>query len=276
MRVARWLVTNQCNYRCSYCWERILENHDKFKAYKPDEITEKYFDGFQKLNPEILDITGGEPFIRKGIIQLLSRLSKETHIKLAFTSNISTNLIEFLQNVDTEKVSSFTASFHPEHISERQFLGKLQLMKNYGVRVINVNFVTYPEQLWNVEYYRRFFEDNGFNFHVDIWSIPPDTVKYIRNENENDMLKKFSAPERLEAYQEKHYDKVTCNAGLVVCQITPELDVYPCLWYSVIKKNKIGNLLDKDFVLPDKNIICADRDNCAGCDRDHVSISEVK
>lgn len=273
MKLARWLVTNICNYNCSICWNRQKIAYGE-KIEPEEEINvDLYFQLFKQLNPRVLDCTGGgEPLIRKGFIELIGKLTNNTPMYVALTTNISRNLDKFVQQVNPKGVSTLVCSFHPDMETERPFLAKLQLLKVYGFNP-RVNFVLSPFDMFQFKYYKEFFEKEGFTVHVDIYaSIPENPYKF--NEAELKIINEFASSERKEGMSE-NIDKCYCDAGIEVIQITPNLDVYSCLQYSLMKRGYMGNLKDK-FNINDLNILCDIRRQCAGCDRDHVTIKEVR
>jgi len=81
-------VTDLCNLRCSYCMpEEGLCKKEHEEILRIEEIEELVREG-AKLGIEKVRITGGEPLIRKGIIELISKISKIEEIKdLAMTTN---------------------------------------------------------------------------------------------------------------------------------------------------------------------------------------------
>ncbi|MBU9712615.1 GTP 3',8-cyclase MoaA [Evansella tamaricis] len=85
-------VTDQCNFRCSYCMTAELFGPDfPFLQQKEllsfDEITQ-IVEQFAKLGVEKLRITGGEPLLRKGLANLIRELNRIHGIKdIALTTN---------------------------------------------------------------------------------------------------------------------------------------------------------------------------------------------
>lgn len=80
---AIWEITHQCNYNCSYC---IFSCNNK--KINGELNTEECFHVIDELvlhNFKHLKVTGGEPFIRKDIIEILKYASK------SLTTDISTN-----------------------------------------------------------------------------------------------------------------------------------------------------------------------------------------
>lgn len=79
-----WEVTNKCNYHCPYC---IFSSSNK---QKDNELTTKQalnlIDELKELGYTHLKITGGEPFLRKDIMKILTHANS-----LNLKTDISTN-----------------------------------------------------------------------------------------------------------------------------------------------------------------------------------------
>lgn len=81
---ALWEITNTCNYHCSYC---IFSSESK--KYEDELNTEEVMKTIKELkenNFTYIKFTGGEPFTRKDMIEILKYASK-----LGFDMDISTN-----------------------------------------------------------------------------------------------------------------------------------------------------------------------------------------
>lgn len=84
----RLSVTDNCNLRCIYCME---ENHTDFLSFNnkltDDEII-RIVENSAKLGIKKVRITGGEPLVRHGVVDLISRINKISGIN---TINLTTN-----------------------------------------------------------------------------------------------------------------------------------------------------------------------------------------
>jgi MoaA/NifB/PqqE/SkfB family radical SAM enzyme len=276
LKLLRWFVTWKCNYGCEMClYHSMLQNKEVIPGTEEDIDVERLFKAISLLHPKIMDITGGEPLLRKNVIPLLGRITQETDISVAVTSNISRNLDQFCQLVNPSGICHFTASFHPEFTSERLFLGSLDYLSHRGFFPI-VNFVAYPPHLFTIEYYKNFFESHGFTFHVD--SYQPYKMPYRYNEEEQKIVEKYLAPERRTDLAEggENIDVCRCDAGSTIIQVASDLEVYPCMYFHNENKRCMGSLMDRGFSLLTEEIVCRFRKYCGGCDKDHVTIRKIE
>ena len=91
LRDLRLSVIDACNFRCPYCMpaDRIPDDHglDAASRLSFDEI-ETLVRGFARLGVRKLRFTGGEPLLRKGLPDLVTRLAAIEGIEdLALTTN---------------------------------------------------------------------------------------------------------------------------------------------------------------------------------------------
>lgn len=88
LRYVRISVTDRCNFRCSYCMPETgvrCIDHDSILRYEDISFLCSVF---WELGMRKFRFTGGEPFVRRGLVPFLGRLKTElTGIKLALTTN---------------------------------------------------------------------------------------------------------------------------------------------------------------------------------------------
>ena len=225
-------------------------------------------EGWNKISPTLLDITGGEPFVFPNFVKMLDLIGRNIH--LSMTSNLSSDLTEFVSKIGPERVWSFTASYHPsQKMSLECFMGKLMFLKNRGYK-ISVNFVAHPEQMWLIPKMKSVFEGEcGVSFHVDRYCSSKCT-EFEFNDVEDGLLGAHIGTDRsiLENY------KVLCSAGMDRIVVFPDGMVYRCLVGKLLGEMAIGKL-GGEICLNREKQICCHRSSCAGCDRDHVTVEEV-
>jgi len=80
-------LTEQCNLRCDYCYDQI-EKPPKDSTYLTNEQLMKLIGSFSLLGVEKIRFTGGEPLLRKGIVDLIAQSSALDNIsQIGITTN---------------------------------------------------------------------------------------------------------------------------------------------------------------------------------------------
>jgi cyclic pyranopterin phosphate synthase len=91
IRYLRVSVTDRCNYRCSYCMPEELGDQLVFEpraAVLTFEELERLIGLFARLGVRKVRLTGGEPTVRKGIVELAGRIARLPGIEqVVMTSN---------------------------------------------------------------------------------------------------------------------------------------------------------------------------------------------
>jgi GTP 3',8-cyclase len=91
IRYLRVSVTDRCNYRCTYCMPEDLGDQLVFEpraAVLTFEELERLVGVFARMGVRKIRLTGGEPTVRKGIVELTGRLASVPGIEqVVMTSN---------------------------------------------------------------------------------------------------------------------------------------------------------------------------------------------
>jgi len=91
IRYLRVSVTDRCNYRCTYCMPEELGDQLVFEpraAVLTFEEIERLIGVFARLGVRKVRLTGGEPTVRKGIVELVGRVANVPGIEqVVMTSN---------------------------------------------------------------------------------------------------------------------------------------------------------------------------------------------
>lgn len=87
IRYLRLSVTDRCNLRCTYCMAEDMTFLPKSKVLSLEEMT-MVGKAFVGLGVEKIRLTGGEPLVRNGIVELAKQLAKLDGLReLVMTSN---------------------------------------------------------------------------------------------------------------------------------------------------------------------------------------------
>jgi len=105
-------VTDRCDLRCQYCMKEKMSFLPKDKLLTFEEI-ERLCDNFIELGVKKIRITGGEPLVRKKIIDLMNKLGSkigDTNLKeLTLTTN-GTLLSKYAKNLKKAGVNRINVS----------------------------------------------------------------------------------------------------------------------------------------------------------------------
>lgn len=267
MRAIVWQERYKCNFSCPYCYIYMRKQGNL-------PIWTDVVKAFNKLAPQTLDITGGEPFLNPNLVDIINGLTEVPRIGL--TTNLSQDIRRFVQEVSPEKVISITLSYHPsQRITAEAFIGKALLLQQRGFKV-TVNFVSFPEQMYLLHSTRQMFNGLGIRFHVDPFMQESHEAPYTYTEAEQRFLRPFIEDDRAYRIDGVDDNVVLCSAGRDYLQVSPEGDAYRCMIHHLHAKDSIGNIFDPDFKLFEEDKICSDYGMCAGCDRDKATITKPK
>ena len=87
VRYLRLSVTDRCNLRCTYCMAEDMTFLPKSKVLSLEEMT-TVAQAFVDLGVEKIRLTGGEPLVRKGVVQLAKNLGQIEGLReLVMTTN---------------------------------------------------------------------------------------------------------------------------------------------------------------------------------------------
>ncbi len=144
-------VTDRCNLRCVYCMpEQGVEliKHEEILSF--EEITEIVRTGVE-LGIDKVRITGGEPLVRRGIVDLVEMLSQIGGIKdLAMTTNgvFLDKYAEPLAKAGLHRVNISLDTLDPERFREITRVGSIETVlrgieaaKNAGLTPVKINCV---------------------------------------------------------------------------------------------------------------------------------------
>jgi len=136
MNYLRLAVTSRCNLRCLYCMpaEGIpLNNRDSILQF---EEMERLIQIFIELGVNKLRITGGEPFVRKGLLGFLKRVNKFEEIN---SINITTNALFFgdiISDLEQLKIGSLNISL--DSLQKDKFF-KITRRDEFGIVIENID-----------------------------------------------------------------------------------------------------------------------------------------
>ncbi|MCK9324948.1 MAG: radical SAM protein [Bacteroidales bacterium] len=165
-------VTDRCNLRCRYCMpaEGVqLLSHDEILRF--DEIME-VVDIAVSRGVDKIRITGGEPLVRKGVVELIAMIAKLEGVKdLGMTTNglLLEQYAVALKEAGLMRVNISMDTTDPDRYREITRIGDISLLfrgikaaVSAGLTPVKLNCVIKktPEEP-DAQLVKRFAEDNG-------------------------------------------------------------------------------------------------------------------
>ncbi len=144
-------VTDRCNLRCTYCMpEECIIQKDRTHILSFDEIIDVVkFASVARITK--IRLTGGEPLVRKGLPELISRISGIEGIKeVTLTTNgiLLSQMARSLKQAGLNRVNISLDTLNPEKYRQITRVGNLKdvlvgidAAKAVGLEPVKINFV---------------------------------------------------------------------------------------------------------------------------------------
>lgn len=120
--VVSWNVCTTCNYRCSYCTQRHVDD----RTQRAEDVP-AFIDALTALPGDWeVKLSGGEPFLHPGFDELVVALA-EAGVRVSVVTNLSASprrLARFAE-LTRQRPGLLSASLHLEHADPDAFIAKL-------------------------------------------------------------------------------------------------------------------------------------------------------
>lgn len=166
----RWMCTQWCNYRCSYC----PQNHTRKQVYKgspghwaDNQPWQEWYDAFTRhfaAYDTTLHLTGGEPMLdRKNMLPLLAVLSRQPWVK--FLELDTNGTFDPDWDVDRSRFG-LHLSYHPEMVSESDYFTKVDRLQSHGWPIMMAAFVVLPGGFQTMRRFAAELKSRGIPINV--------------------------------------------------------------------------------------------------------------
>lgn len=138
-------VTNQCNYRCSFCVPDDAKEIPQMNPILTDEQILKIVRAAKKLGIHTFRITGGEPLVRKGIVDLIAKIKQEnTKVYLSTNGFLLEDNLENLQKagLDGLNISFCSTDENEYHIITKANKENMEKVKRAIIKASQMGFQT--------------------------------------------------------------------------------------------------------------------------------------
>ena len=252
-----FLITQKCNYRCSYC------SQSKKFSQNIDEADDKTVDAFLKFLKTLdkcfeITISGGEPLCHPRFYEVIKEI-KSQDLKLTVISNFSYPVENYKKIADImgENLIELFVSYHDTQATDfEKFKNKaaeFNAYKNPKVKFTVASVLT-DDNVEKLKNLSCFLNDIGVNFCIQHMRIKNSYVKYT------DSAAKFLAENaKPEPGRIMNTFGKMCSAGEKFLLIYENGDAYRCYSSRFNKAHSLGNIKDKGFKLFDSPVPCLNK-----------------
>lgn len=286
-------VTKQCNLSCGHCYLRAGEQREN--EFDTKDVY-SVLDDLKRMKAFHILITGGEPFLRSDIVDIINYAQKcGFFIEVVTNGTLLTK--EILSQIESRERTSFALSFlgglQAGLTNEEAFnlmKEKIMLVKNEGFTPMCWYIVTKLNLDYKAEVAQWCLENGIMNNHQDIMPIGRaigntdllldvgDVQKNLDETDEDDEDRGREKTAFDVCYILEHSAKA-CKGGRTFAYICANGDVYPCSNCAADELYVAGNLYENS--LPEiwqtsfKDILAFtwnDFQGCKTCELDQSSV----
>ncbi len=251
-------LTNRCFLSCSYCITNYNEQFINIKAFRELE-PEEWIEALNRLDlPEGIPLTlqGGEPFIYKGIWDILENVRHKMDILTALPPQVTPQRLAVLKTLQWNQRPSpyptIRVSYHKGQTDFKKQIDRIkELQKLVSIGIYHIDHPGYPQEIAAIGEYAK---SQGVEFR---------TKEFLGKWNGKNYLN-YKYPDACEG----RVLRANVKCKNTVFPVGPDGSVYRCHadLYSRRQEMILGNLLDPDLTLEHRHRNCAFYGTCIPCD----------
>lgn len=165
-------VTDRCDLRCTYCIPKGYHEFEKPQHWLSFDEIERIVRQFAQLGTRSFRLTGGEPLLRKNIVELTARLKAIDGVNDLSLSTNATQLAQYAEDLYRAGLDRLNISL--DSLSQRgmkeitgsdvkgKVLNGIQAAKDAGFKNIKINMVLSKYNMHEVDAMVQFCMKNQF------------------------------------------------------------------------------------------------------------------
>jgi len=241
--VVSWNMNTTCNYRCSYCTQRFVDDRGQWAKDLP-----RFIAAFVALAGDWeIKLSGGEPFRHPDLLGAVRALAAANR-RVSVVTNLAAPLAELCEFADLTRARPgiISASLHLEYAEPDEFLAKVQAVAARHAGRIVVTCVATRANLPRLEALQATYAAAGVTFRIQPEKQDRDVIDY--DDGEREQLIKLGGHNGTGAI-EPSFAGQPCWAGARYLIVDHRGDAYRCYPARRHRREKLGNLLDGSFRL---------------------------
>jgi MoaA/NifB/PqqE/SkfB family radical SAM enzyme len=255
--VVSWNMNTTCNYRCSYCTQRFVDDRGQWARDLPGFVA-----AFTALPGDWeIKLSGGEPFRHPGLLDAVRALAAAGR-RVSVVTNLAAPLDELVEFAAAThaRPGLISASLHLEYVEPEPFLAKLRALAPHHAGRLVVTCVATRANLPRLEALRADYEAAGIAFRIQPEKQDRDVIGY--DDGERAQLIKLGGHNGTGAIEPSFAGR-PCWAGARYLIVDHRGDAYRCYPARRYRREHLGNLLDGSFRLRGEPAPCRyDYCNC--------------
>lgn len=178
--VVSWNMNTTCNYRCSYCTQRFVDDRAQWAKDLPAFIA-----GFAALTGDWeIKLSGGEPFRHPDFLTAVAALAAARR-RVSVVTNLSASLDELIAFAEAtaERPGLISASLHLEYVTAVDLLDKLLALRPHHQGSLCATVVATRENLPHISRYQSEYERAGIPLKIQPEKQDRDVIAYSAAES---------------------------------------------------------------------------------------------
>lgn len=248
--VVSWNMNTTCNYRCTYCTQRFLDDRGRWAQDVP-----RFLAGFAALpGPWEVKLSGGEPFRHPLFLDVVAGLAAQGRF-VSVVTNFSApddEIDAFVAAAGTS-LRTLSCSLHLEYAEPDAFLAKMLRVRLPAGASIHATAVATKDALPLLGALQRRFADAGAVLKVQ----PEKQGREVRpyDDDEQDELVRLGGHNGT-GLVAPDFGGQPCWAGTRYFVVDDRGECFRCYPARRYRVEKMGNLLDGSFRLGDAPAPC--------------------
>lgn len=259
-KVVKILTCSNCNVNCKHCY---ISFNGNFSKEKLDEIVDKLSQKFEVI------INGSEPLLHREYLDCFKKTKQELVLTNGLVFKDNYDYIDELKNYGITRIGiSYHFDFHDDVSPvKKEYLDKLfKIIIDKGLDVQIMTTIT-SQNYRKIEEYCKYCEDMGIRFIRFTNLIVQGRASELDKKlimSYDDLNEFFSIIDKMRTIYSKEKLKIMrcgsfgknensekefiCGGGINSVVLTPNLNVYPCLFFSK-PGNEIGYYEDGNIYI---------------------------